>query len=73
MVAMTFTYGLMIPMLFPFCAFGLCSIYFVDSLFLTYMFRRPPMYDEKLFNKALYILKLCPILMFSVGYWAMSN
>ena len=31
------------------------------------------MYDEKLFLKALSILKLCPLFMFGLGYWAMSN
>lgn len=72
-IAVTFTYGLMLPILFPICAFGLINIYIVDTLMLTYWFKRPPMYDDMLYKKALDLIRYFPLPMFLLGYWAMSN
>jgi hypothetical protein len=72
-IAVTFTFGFMAPILFPICAFGLFNIYVMDTLMLTYWFRRPPMYDDMLYKKALDIIKYFPLPMFALGYWCMSN
>lgn len=70
---MAFSFGILIPILFPICAFALFSVYCLDSLMLTYWFRKPPMYSERLYLKALKILRYAPIPMFAFGYWGLSN
>ena len=52
-IFVTFTYGLMMPILFPICAFTLANMYLVDTLMLTYFYRKPPLYDENVTLKAL--------------------
>ena len=61
------------PIMFPIAAIALFNIFIVDSLMLTYWYQRPPMYTDKLYQEALDLLKMAPLLMFFFGYWAMSN
>jgi len=69
----TFMYGLAIPILFVIALFFFCVLYFVERLLLTYYYRKPPMYDEKLNRRALRIIKWTPVVMLLFGYWIMSN
>lgn len=72
-VYVSFMYGMCIPLLFPIALFGIFNMYFVERLSLAYYFKRPPMYDEKLNENALFILKHAPLLMFLFGYWGFGN
>ena len=72
-IYVTLTFGFLLPILFPICAFALTNLYITDALLLTYWYRRPPDYDDAEYRNALYILKFAPIPMFAFGYWAMSN
>jgi hypothetical protein len=49
------------------------NTYIVDRLMVAYWYRKPPMYDDKIYIEALRILKVAPILTFALGYWALSN
>jgi hypothetical protein len=69
----TFMYGILLPVMFPIAAIAIFNIFVTDTLMLTYWYQKPPMYDDKLYTEALEILKLAPLLMFGLGYWAMSN
>jgi hypothetical protein len=48
LIFVTFMYGLLMPILFPICLFGIINISIVDRISLTYYFRAPPSYDGKL-------------------------
>jgi len=69
----TFMYGLGIPILFPIAFVFFCFLYILERLLITYYYKRPPMYDEKLIKRALEILQWAPVLMAAFGYWIMSN
>ena len=73
MICMTFMYGLMMPILFPMCFFGLINFFMTDTLLVIYFYRKPPSYNEKMDVVAGYIVKLSPIFMFVLGYWAFGN
>ena len=66
-------YGMCIPLLFPIALFGIFNMYVVERLSLAYYYKRPPMYDEKLNENALFILKHAPLFMFVFGYWGLGN
>jgi hypothetical protein len=72
-VFVTFMYGLAIPLLFPIAVLYLIVMYCIEKLCITYYFKRPPMFDEKLNNSALSTLKWAPIFMMAFGWWIMGN
>ena len=66
-------YGMFLPVLFPIALFGIFNMYVTDRLCVAYFYKRPPMYDSKLNDKALSILMYAPFMTFLFGYWAMGN
>lgn len=72
-VFVTMMYGMGIPVLFPIAAASLFVLYFIEKFMLYYVYREPPMYDEKLNTNALNILTWAPILFLSFGYWMLSS
>jgi len=40
---------------------------------LTYYFKKPPMFDEKLNESVIGTLKWAPVFMMIFGYWIMGN
>ena len=66
-------YGMMIPMLFPIALLGLCNMYVNERFLLAYYYKKPPRYDMEVHLSALRRIKLAPILMFLLGYWAIGN
>ena len=73
MVFVTFMYGLAIPLLFPIAAIYFIVLYTVEKLCITYYYKKPPMYDEKLNESAIGTLKWAPVFMMIFGFWIMSN
>lgn len=69
----TFMYGLAIPLLFPIALICFVIMYMVERLCLTYFYKKPPMFDEKLNESALGMLKWAPVFMMLFGYWTMGN
>lgn len=72
-VYVSFMYGLFVPCLIPIALLGITNMYVVEKLTLAYYAQQPPLYDEKLHNRVLGILKYAPISMFLLGYWALGN
>jgi len=66
-------YGLALPELFPIAAFTFFNYYVTDKYLITYFYRKPPLYDEKLNNAMLHTMKFAPLLMFFFGWWCMGN
>ena len=69
----TLMYGVAIPILFPIAAFAMFNYYMVDRFLLTYYYRKPPIYDDKLNKAALSAMIYSPLLMLFFGYWCMGN
>jgi hypothetical protein len=69
----TMMYGMGLPILFPIAALSFFTLYCMEKILLHYVYREPPMYDEKLNKNALAILTYCPILFLAFGYWMLSN
>lgn len=72
-IYVAFMYGMFIPMLFPVVTLGIANMYICEKIALTYVHNKPPMFDDSLSKRAFRILKFAPILMFSLGYWALGN
>ena len=62
-----------LPILFPIAALSFLTLYCMEKLLLHYVYREPPMYDEKLNKNALSILTYAPLLFLAFGYWMLSN
>lgn len=69
----TFMYGLALPLLFPIALLSFSALYTVERLTLTYYYRKPPMFDEKMNSAAISVLKWAPFFMMSFGYWCFGN
>lgn len=73
MCFVTFMYGLILPILFPIALLFFVLMYIIEKLSLTYFFRKPPMYDDKLNKSTLSSLKYAPVYMMAFSFWAFSN
>lgn len=68
-----FMYGLAIPALFPISLLAFTVLYTVEKMTITYFFRKPPMFDEKLNESSISKMKWAPIFMMFFGYWCLTN
>ena len=66
-------YGLALPLLYPIAVLYLVVFYFIDRILITYYYKKPPMYDDKLNKEAISILKWAPFVMSAFGYWIFGN
>eukprot|EP00347_Sterkiella_histriomuscorum_P007945 403346963 len=73
MTFVTFMYGLALPLLFPIACSYFIIHYTVERLCLTYYFKKPPMFDEKLNKSVLNTMKWAPVFMMLFSYWVMGN
>lgn len=73
MLFVCFMYGLAIPLLFPISLVGLTVLYFVEKFAITYFYRKPPMFDEKMNTLAITTLQWAPVYTMFFGYWCLSN
>jgi hypothetical protein len=70
---MTFMFGIALPLLFPIAAIAFFVLYVSEKLLVTYYFKKPPMYDEKMNSAAIGILKYAPLFMMFFGFWTLGN
>ena len=47
-VFLAFMYGLFIPIMFPLAAIGIFNYIIMENLLLTYLYRKPPNYDDSI-------------------------
>jgi hypothetical protein len=52
-VYVAFMYALLMPIIVPIALLGIFNMYVVERLALTYYYRQPPMFDEKLNTRAI--------------------
>jgi hypothetical protein len=69
----TFMYGLALPILFPIALLAFFVLYVTERLTITYYYKKPPMYDEKMNEAAIGILKWAPFTMVLFGFWSLGN
>ena len=72
-IFITFMFGLALPILFPAAFLYFLVFQIQEKLLVTYYYKKPPVYDEKLNKAALKILKWAPFLMVMFSYWALGN
>ena len=65
----TFTHGLALPILFPIAAFAMLNFYVCEKYFMAYFYRKPPLFDNKMNERALMMLAYAPVFMLAFGYW----
>lgn len=68
-VAVSFMYGMALPVLFPITLLGIINMYITERFMLAYWYRQPPRYDAEINNTAIGYLRTFPVLMFLMGYW----
>jgi len=66
-------YGMMIPILFPIALLGFVNMYVNERILLAYYYKQPPKYDMELHLIAINRVKLAPLLMYLLSYWAIGN
>jgi hypothetical protein len=66
-------FGIALPVLFPIAAISFLVLYTMEKLQVTYFYRKPPMYDEKMNSAAIGILKYAPVFMMFFGFWVLGN
>jgi hypothetical protein len=67
------THGLAIPMLFPISLFGIFNMYVVEKMLFAWFYKQPPLFDNKLNERALDIVKMSPIVFLGTAYWQLGN
>lgn len=72
-VFVCFTYGIGLPLLFPFCCLAIFSLYVVEKTMIYWSYRQPPTYDDKLNKAVLAKLTWAPVIFICFGYWMLSN
>ena len=73
LVSVSFTWGTVIPILFPITLAGLCITYVKEYLMLYYCYQKPPVFDEKLSSDTIRVLYVAPVFYCLIGWWALSN
>ena len=65
----SFTYGLVLPIMFPIALVAFINLYIVERYQFAYIYRRPPIMGNDLNEKALASMKWAPVIMLVFGYW----
>lgn len=69
----TIMFGSMLPILYPISLVGIVIQLVMDKLLLTYFYRLPPKYSEKLTIQNIMLMLFAPILGLMLNYWAFGN
>lgn len=72
-VCVTFMYGVALPELWLIAALTFFLYYVFDKFLITYYYKRPPMYDDKLNKWSLELMEIAPLFLCFFGYWCMGN
>ena len=68
-IFIAFTHGLALPILFPITFCALSILYIKEKLCYVYIYRQPPLMNNKINNGALWWLGFAPAMMLGYGYW----
>jgi hypothetical protein len=62
-----------LPVLFPITALGILNLYIMERLQLAYFYKQPPLFGNKLNDKALQMMGYAPLVMVLFAYWQLGN
>ncbi len=66
-------YGVGMPILFLVAAITFFILYSVEKVTVTYFYKQPPAFDDKLTKNAAAVLKWAGLIYLGFGYWMVSN
>lgn len=69
----TFMFGIALPMLFPIAVVTFIFLYVVERICITYLYTKPPVYDDALIAMTLGMMKWAPLFGLFFGYWFMGQ
>lgn len=69
----TMMFGLGLPILFPIAIASFVILYLLEKTMLYYIYRMPPMYDERLSVSVIDKLRWAPCFFLAFGYWMVSS
>ena len=72
-IFVSFTYGLILPVLVPITLIAFVNLYIVERYQFAYIYRKPPIMGNDLNRKALQTMKWAPVVMLMFGYWQLGN
>ena len=72
-VFITMMFGAGLPVLFPIAAASLTVLFCLEKFMLYYIYKQPPVYDERLNNSVLSNLDKAPFFLLGFGYWMLTN
>jgi hypothetical protein len=72
-VFVTMMFGPAIPILFPIACAYFIVLLTMEGYMLRYYYKEIPAYDNKLNDQALKTLLFAPFVLYSFGYWFLSN
>ena len=72
-VFITMMFGAGLPLLFPIAAASLSVLFCLEKFMLYYIYKQPPVYDERLNNSVLSNLVFTPFFLLGFGYWMLTN
>jgi hypothetical protein len=73
MVFITLIFGPALPVLYIISLLSIGSTYFIDRLALTYFYRLPPKYSDKLTLLNLRIMSFAPLISLTFTFWLYNN
>jgi hypothetical protein len=73
LVYVPFTFGTIIPLLFPLGLFGLWVMYFTERLMVYYSYTRPPQLDSTITKNAIKQMYAAPVIILWSSAWVFSN
>ena len=72
-IFITMMFGAGLPILFPVAAASLSTLFCLEKFMLYYIYKQPPVYDERLNNSVLSNLDKAPFFLLGSGYWMLTN
>ena len=66
-------FGAGLPILFPIALLSMLILNLWETLCLAFSYRKPPMFDSRLNDQAIYILSFAPLFFCTVGFWMYDN
>ena len=73
LVFVTFLHGVAFPILFPISLVGILNNFMLERILLAYYYKQPPLFDNRLNDRALGALFYAPFLLLANAYWVLGN
>jgi len=68
-----FTYGLVLPLLYPIIGFSFFNLYVVERIKFAYFYKKPALFDNKLNDNVITALEGAPLLTIIFAIWQLGN